>query len=299
MVKKKRWGKKYEDKRDWKAYNQSLINRGEFYINPIFLDTWIDEIKEMNSSKIGQPYMYPNSLIEFLAILYQRGFDYRSLEGILRGLSKRLGTFPVIVYSQIRRRIRNLKPKFSAKKDKLIVGSDGTGLKVGNRGEWVREKWAVKRGWIKVVILGDTEGNVVDIRIGNEDLNENSAGRGMLRKNYKNINKFIGDGLYDAKDNFRLLDQLGVEPVIKIRKNASTKSNGCMARKKQVISYKEKGYKKWAKENGYGLRWPATEGIFSTSKRMFGESVRSHKIRNMYHEAKLKLWAYQKLKECS
>ena len=232
--------------------------------------------------------MYPESLIEFLAILYQRGFDYRSLEGIVRGLSKKLGAFPIIAFSQIRRRIRNLNPKFSAKKNNLIVGSDGTGLKVGNRGEWIREKWAVQRGWIKVVILGDTEGNVVDTRIGNEELNENSAGRGMLRKNHKNINKFMGDGLYDAKDNFKLLDQLGIEPVIKIRKNASTKSNGCMARKKQVIPYKEKGY---------GHRWPATEGIFSATKRMFGESVRSHKTRNMYHEAKLKLWAYQKLRD--
>lgn len=297
MVKKNRWGKKYVDKRNWKMYNQKLVNRGEFYINPVFLDTWLTEIKEENSGKVGEPFLYPNSLIEFLAIFYQRGFDYRSLQGITSGLSKRLGPFPVISFSQIRRRIRKLNPKFSAKKNDLVAGADGTGLKVSNRGDWMRKKWKVHRGWLKVVILGDTEGNIVDIRLGNENLNENTASRGMLRKNHKNVNKFMGDGLYDTKDNFRLLDQLGIEPVIKIRKNASTKSHGCMPRKKEVIKYKDKGYKKWAKEKEYGKRWLATEGIFSDVKRMFGESVRSHKKRNMYHEAKLKFWAYQRIKD--
>ena len=48
MAQKKRWGKKFEDKRDWKTYNKHLIKRGEYYINPRFLDNWLDEIKELN-----------------------------------------------------------------------------------------------------------------------------------------------------------------------------------------------------------------------------------------------------------
>ncbi len=64
MAQKKRWGKKYEDKRNWKEYNEHLIKRGEFYINPKFLDGWLDELKEMNFRKVGQPYTYPDSMIE-------------------------------------------------------------------------------------------------------------------------------------------------------------------------------------------------------------------------------------------
>lgn len=297
MPRKKRWGKKHEDKRNWKEYNQRLINRGEFYINPIFLDTWLYEIKEMNYGKVGQPYLYPNSLIEFLAILHAKNFDYRALQGIISALSKRLVPFPVISFSQIRRRILQLDLKFSPKGNNLVVATDGTGIKVSNRGEWIRQKWKIKRGWIKAIIMGDVKGNIVDIRIGNEILDENASGRGMLRNNYKAIDKFMGDGLYDTKNNFKLLDQLGVEPVIKIKKNASTKANGCMARKKQVIEYKKKGYKNWAKEKEYGLRWPASEGIISSTKTIFGECVNSHKKRNMYHEAKLKFWAYQRLRD--
>ena len=47
----------------------------------------------------------------------------------------------------------------------------------------------------------------------------------------------------------------------------------------------------------YGLRWPSTEGIISAVKRIFDECVKSHKKRNMYHGAKLKFWAYQKLRD--
>lgn len=297
MSKSKRWGKKYKDKRDWKKYNQELVNRGEFYINPRFLETWIDEIKEMNNNKIGQPFLYPPSLIIFLAMLYAKGFDFRSLEGIVRAFSKRFNNFPVICFSQIRRRIRNLPKDFFAKGKNLIVGSDGTGLKVTNRGEWIRHKWAIKRGWVKVVILGDTAGNIVDIRIGEEDTNENTTAQDMILVNSENILKFLGDGLYDTKENFRLLDQLGIEPVIKIRKNASENAGGCTPRKKQVKLYKKRGYKKWAKKKKYGLRWPSTEGIFSAVKRINGETLRAHTKKGLYDEAQLKFWAYQQIKD--
>lgn len=300
MAKRKRWGKKYKDKRNWKAYNSKLVKRGEFYINPVFLDTWLDEIREMNSGKVGQPYMYPNSQIEFLGVLHAKNYDYRALEGIVHALSERLGNFPVISFSQIRRRTIQLDLRFHAKNNNLIVGGDGSGIKVTNRGDWIREVWNAKRkGWIKVVILGDTEGNIVDIRVGNEDLNERSASRGMLRNNHTNIMEYLGDGLHDNKDTFHLVNQLGIKPVIKIRDDASTNADGCLPRKKAVIEYKEKGYKKWAKDNNYGMRWVATEGIFSAVKRILGESVNSHKKRTMYHEARLKFWAYQRIRDAA
>ncbi|MEK6984212.1 MAG: hypothetical protein AABX33_06580 [Nanoarchaeota archaeon] len=49
-------------------------------------------------------------------------------------------------------------------------------------------------------------------------------------------------------------------------------------------------------QKDYGMEGHSTEGIFSGVKVIFGESVKSHKIKNMYHEAKLKFWSYQKLK---
>lgn len=295
MVKKKRWGEKYEDKRDWRAYNQQLVKRGEYYINPRFLETWLDEIKRMNKGKVGQPYLYPTSLIEFLGVLHAKGFDYRSLEGMIGVFSGRFGGFPVISFSQIRRRILKLPLAFKAKSQNLVVGIDGTGEKVSNRGEWMRQKWRIRRGWVKVVILGDVEGNIVDIRIGNENVDERASGRGMLRKNRNNIGKVLADGLHDCEDTFDLCAELGVKAGIKIRENAIEKGLG--ARPREVRLYKEIGYKEWSKKKEYGKRWLATEGIFSAKKRIMGECLNAHKKRHIYHEARLKYWAYQQVKD--
>ena len=134
MAKKKRWGKKYVDNRDWKTYNNELVKRGEFYINPRFLETWFQETQEMNHGKVGQPYLYPESEIEFLGVLKAKGFALRELEGIVRALSKRFNNFPVISFSQVRRRILKLPLAFAAKGSNLVVGTDRSGLKVSNRG---------------------------------------------------------------------------------------------------------------------------------------------------------------------
>lgn len=297
MKKRKRWGKKYKDKRDWKVYNKELIKRGEFYINPKFLSTWNEEIKEMNHGKEGNPYLYPNSMIKFLAILHVKSFDYRALEGIMHALSPKFDNFPVISYTQICRRVNSLDVNFKAEGEDLIVGVDGSGIKVSNRGDWMRKKWKVRKGWIKVVVLGDSKGNIVDIRIGNEDLDERKSSRGMVRKHRKKIKKLLGDGLHDCEDTFDLCEKENIKTGIKIRENAV--GNGLYRRAKEVRLYKNKGYKRWAKEKSYGIRWLCTEGIFSAVKRIFGEFVRCVKKRNMYHEAKLKFWAYNQINNLS
>ena len=292
-------GGKTKKKRDWKTYNKQLIKRGEFYINPKFLYTWNKEIKEMNHGKEGNPYFYPNSMIEFLGILHVKSFDYRALEGILRALSPKFNNFPVISYTQICRRVNSMDINFNIEESNLVVGVDGSGIKISNRGDWMRHKHKVRKGWVKVVILGDKEGNIVDVRVGNEKLNEKKSSRGMVRKNKKKIKKLLGDGLHDCKETFNLCRKLGIEPVIKIRENASGKSDGSFFRKRHVQEYKKLGYDKWAKEKEYGIRWLCTEGIFSAVKRIFGEFVRAAKKRNIYHEAKLKFWAYNQIKNLS
>ena len=111
---KKRWGKKYIDKRNWEEYNEELVLRGVFYIKPSFLETWNQEIKQMNERKVGEPYLYPNSMIEFLAVLSPK-YDDRALEGMMRAISEMTYNFPVISYSQINRRVNSLKLDFPIK----------------------------------------------------------------------------------------------------------------------------------------------------------------------------------------
>jgi len=280
----------------WPEYNEKLVKRGEFFINPSFIRTWNKELKGMNSGKVGEPYHYPESMIEFLAVLHAKNFDYRALGGIIRSLSYNMVySFPVINYSQICRRVNKLKISFQCNERNLVVAVDGSGERVSNRGEWIRQKWGKRRGWIKVVIMGDAKGEVVDIRVGNEKLDERKAERGMIRRNHSKIKYVMMDGLHDNRKTFNLCEKYNLGTAIKVRKNSRTRSKGSPRRREEVVKYKKLGHGKWVKETGYGHRWPASEGIFSADKRIFGENVRAKKKRNMYKEIKLKFWAYNQL----
>ncbi|MBU2523377.1 MAG: IS5 family transposase [Nanoarchaeota archaeon] len=296
--------KKYIDTRDWPEYNNELIMRGYFYINPEFLLKWNDELKQMNAGKVGEPYFYPESMVRFLAVLHCKGNDYRALEGMMEALSENHKfQFPVISYSQICRRINALDIDFKIleedMRDYLEVGVDGSGEKSTKRGGWMREKWKVKKGWIKVVIMGcknkKNKKYVIDIRVGTENLNERKIARDMIIKNHNNIKKFDADGLHDCKATFNLCEKYNIPTAIKIRKNASVTTRKSSRRKEEVKIFKGMPYEEWTREKRYGNRWPITEGIFSGSKRVFGEYVSATKKRNMYHEVKLKFWAYNLL----
>lgn len=295
--------KEYIDKRDWKETNERYVMVGYFYFNPAFLLTWNDELEKMNARKVGQPYLYPESMIKFLAVLHCK-FDFRALEGFMRWLSENNLNFPVIDYSQICRRYNSLEIDFKIleedMKDYLDVGVDGSGEKSTKRGGWMREQWKVKKGWVKVVIMGckNKEGKkyVIDIRVGNEALDERASARGMVRKNQKNIGILFADGLHENGDMFNLCEEYGIPTAIKLRDNCSIKTNS-PRRKQEVRIYKSMPYEEWSREKDYGQRWPLTEGIFSGCKRIMGEYVSATKKRNMYHEVKVKFWAYNLLQE--
>ena len=99
MPKTERWGKKFKDKRDWATYNAKLIKRGEWFFDFSFLESITEELKVMNKNKVGRPYSYSNSFIEFESKL-QPYFDYRSIQGICGTLSEKIFGFPVNNYTK-------------------------------------------------------------------------------------------------------------------------------------------------------------------------------------------------------
>ncbi|MBI2549461.1 hypothetical protein HYW21_09020 [Candidatus Woesearchaeota archaeon] len=44
MAKRERWGKKFEDKRDWKVENEKYVVRGEFLFDLDFVKSWGEEL---------------------------------------------------------------------------------------------------------------------------------------------------------------------------------------------------------------------------------------------------------------
>jgi Transposase DDE domain len=135
----------------WSAYNQSLVRRGEILLGFDVIDNWDTELKEMNKDKVGgEPFHYPNSFLLLLG--YAKVYfhlPYRQTEGIAQGHAK--GRVPDIPdYSTISRRINRLDIKIEAKSKEfedhyLVIAIDSTGIKVTNRGQWMKDKWDVKK----------------------------------------------------------------------------------------------------------------------------------------------------------
>lgn len=162
----------------------------------------------------------------------------------------------------------------------------------------MRQKWQVRRGWIKAVITMDVEKKkILEIEVFDKgdsepDIFERHINQ-LVKKGAK-IKKACADGAHDKRKLFNALEKHKIEQVIKIRSNASTKARGSISRAREVRKFKELGYEQWAKEKEYGMRW-STEGKFSSVKRKFGEYVRSTKKNNMIEEARRKFVLYERM----
>ncbi|MEM4040112.1 MAG: transposase, partial [Thermoplasmata archaeon] len=111
------------------------------------------------------------------------------------------------------------------------------------------------------------------------------------------IKKFYGDSAYDTNNMFDILQSVGAEAAIKIRKNAAPENiRGSKRRRKEARVYKRLGYRKWAVYKKYGMRWVGTEGIFSAVKRKYGENTVSRSKEGLIAEGYQRFWAYDTIK---
>ena len=298
-----RWGKPYRDRRNWKEYNEELVIRGKFFLDLDFADQWDSELNAMNKGKRGSPYLFPESFMQFMMIWHQY-LDYRGLEGMARSLVN-LGIIPYYGdYTTIWYRIHEKKPDLDISGMQYAeLGTDGTGLKTNNAGSYRITKYgdpdARKRKHLVVIITADVKTKKI---VGIESHIEctgpsepETASKQIKEAVMKGINvkTFHGDGAFDVNDLFTLLHSTGTKPIIKIRKNASTdRCKGSKYRRQAIREYQEKGYKQWAEDNDYGMRWPATEGIFSAAKRKFGENCVSRSPEGLEAEGYQRLWVY-------
>ena len=65
----------------------SLIERGRILIDIGFIKSYKRELAKMNNNKVGRPFLYPHSYVQFLAFLkIEFSISYRTVQGIVRGL---------------------------------------------------------------------------------------------------------------------------------------------------------------------------------------------------------------------
>jgi len=293
----------------WSVYNQSLVRRGEILLGFDVIDNWDIELKEMNKDKVGEPYHYPNTFLLLLG--YAKVYfhlPYRQTEGIAQGHAH--GKVPSIPdYSTISRRINKLDIKveddYSSKEinddDYIIIAVDSTGIKVTNRGQWMRDKWHVKKkGYLKIHLSVNVRNKkILSMKVTDEHVHDSKTLPELVDDTIKSnrqitVCKLLADGAYDSNDNFRRLSDNGILPCIKVRKNARVKLKTNHILRNLSVLAQRNDVQKWKDSVSYGHRW-MVETVFSSLKRMFGEYVYSIKFKNMIQEMMLKASLYNKI----
>src|SRR6185312_15348124 len=137
----------------------------------------------MNKDKVGEPFHYPNTFLLLLG--YAKAYfhlPYRQTEeGITQAHAKGKAVPSIPHYTTINRRINKLdiKIKYTDNKSKqfeddyLIIAIDSTGIKVTNRGQWMREKWGIRKGYLKIHIAVDIKSKkILSMKVTDEHVHD-------------------------------------------------------------------------------------------------------------------------------
>lgn len=287
---------------NWNKYNESLVKRGEILLDFDIIDNWDSELEKMNKGKEGRKFVYPDSFIKLLG--YMRVYfhlPYRQTEGVVRKHAS--NTLPSVPdYSNISRRISRLNIKIDdddksslQHDDYFVIAIDSTGVKVTNRGEWIRHKWNIKRGYLKIHLAVDIKKKrIISLQVTSEQVHDGKVLPVLIDDITITQNKIVGsviaDGSYDNNKNFQYLSFRGINPAIKVRKNSRCRKTNHYLRNKTVKMQKD-DLDKWKDSVSYGSRW-IVESVFSCIKRMFGEYVTAIRLNNMIKEIILKASLY-------
>ena len=251
----------------------------------------------MNHNKRGRKFDYPDSFMKLLGyVRVYFGLPFRQTEGMIRVYCNRIPAVPD--FTSIHKRVNKIDIKIDETMDddsenEIILAIDNTGIKVANRGEWMRQKWHLRRRFLKIHVGADVKTKkIVSLKI-TDDSSHDAAHLPELVEQASqkgNVTKVLADGAYDSEDNFSYLyHNTEAIPAIKVRKTSSIKTK-CHPRKKSVLA-QIFNYELWKHSVSYGDRW-IVECVFSTFKRMFGEYVMVHKRKYMINELELKVELY-------
>jgi hypothetical protein len=162
----------------------------------------------------------------------------------------------------------------------------------------MRDKWHIKnnkKGYLKThVAVNVKTKKILAMKVTDEHVRDIKASPGLVKDVLKSdnitpitIGKLFADGAYDSNDVFRYLEDNGILPCIKVRKNVKVRWKKGNFFRILLFLAQRNDLQKWEDGESYGKRW-MVQTVFSCIKRMFGEYVYSVKFENMVKEMILK-----------
>ena len=287
-------------KRDWSAYNKSLVKRGDLFL-------WFDEETLSNwysapdCNKQGRPYTYSDVAIQtLLSIREVFHLTYRSLEGFGQSLFAMLGITELTApdYASICKRAKtlNVPIKVYDHRQTLHLLIDSTGLKVFGEGEWKVKKHGVskRRTWRKIHIAVD--GNTYQIyavETTKTNVDDAEGALKLIRKIGKRIGSMRGDGAYDKKKVYKELSGCKSKACIPPRSNARLDRCGAFGlagryRNEAIIAMRKGDLDGWKERTKYHRRSLAETAMFQI-KQIFGDKLKARNFDSQVVETRIKV----------
>jgi hypothetical protein len=137
--------------RNWKEYNGGACEKRRAPFRYRFF-SWMAERTKVDERRKGGSSLRLSKLLflNMLGAIHAYLLPYRQLEGFVRLLSRHVrelkGNVPdfTTIWWRVTTILVKLDPKVNLN-EKITIAVDSTGMKVTNRGEWIKEKWLKER----------------------------------------------------------------------------------------------------------------------------------------------------------
>ncbi len=284
--------------KNWKQYNESLVQRGS--ITVWFSDEALANWEHPNDQvKVGRPFTYSDTAIECLLTIRELlKLPYRQTEGFSRSILKLLDTDVAIPdYSSLAKRAAKLGValKVASKKGAIDLVVDSTGLKVFGEGEWKTRTHGMgkRRTWRKLHLSVNAETHEIVAEVLTENsCHDSQAVPVLLEQIDQPVGKFYGDGGYDKWKVYEALATEQIDPVIPPQHNAKIKQHGNrhddpLPRDEAIRGIRRRGRKGWKKEVGYHRRSLAETAMYRV-KQNFGSILKNRILENQQTESRIR-----------
>ena len=307
--KQKSEGKKKYKVRNWKEYNEALVNRGRilFWITEEAMQKWEEQQK---TGKRGKPKVFSDTAIQ-TALTLQQVFriPLRQTEGFLASILAKIDTtLKIPDFTTLCKRTKTLRVSIRVRPIRnepihLIV--DSSGVKVYGEGEWKVRKhgWSKHRTWKKIHIGFDEETG--DILLGEVTSNDKADGdmlTSLLAELPEEtvVDQISADGAYDKRKCYdairkRKIPHVAIPPQhnAKIWRHGNTKAER-HARDENLRRIRMIGRRHWKAEANYHRRSLSETGMFRL-KTVFGDRVSARTDESQRTQLLLRCYALNKM----
>jgi len=293
--------------RDWKSYNQSLVQRGS-------LTVWIDEEvlahwhpEPEGKRQRGGQLQYSDQAIETLLMLRAvYGLPDRQTIGFAQSIFDLMAAeVQMPDYTLLCKRGGNLEVDLGATAGDaakhLVI--DSTGLKIYGEGEWkVRQHgYSKRRTWRKLHIgVNAVTQQIEAVVLSEAGLDDAEAGKTVLEQTPGDVEQASADGAYDKAKFYEASTERGIKRIaVPPRKDAKIWQHGNsnqppLPRDENLRAIRRGGRKKWKRESGYHQRSLAETAVYRY-KTIFGNTMSTRTLSRQVTEARIKVAALNRM----